>query len=443
MTPELVVERGVLGLHPPRADAPEGLVLPRARAGGDGRQPLALRHRARRRRRRPLGAPAAARHRALERGHLLPDGAAAPRRLARRRPRARHCARRGQAPARAAGCEPPARPERRLGALAISRGAAPVALLSDDAQGTRELQERRDGYEGQRPSGRATSRHGKGTLSTESKALSAAPYSFSTRFEGAPGTNPEELLGAAHAGCFTMALTHAARRGRHHARAHRDAGDGHAREAGGRLHDHEGAPRRRRPARPARIGAKVEAAAQKAKANCPLSQRAEGRDLDGGDGSTPDDADAVSSRDSRPRTRRPRALSTATCSAAPRAAAPPNGSTSTSSATSSSATSSRTRRRRRAAHNPVDGHDVPVPHFGMVLEMPDWECARRKAQESGCRLRHRAACALSGPARRAGDDVPVPTRAAMRSNSRRSATSRGSCSQNKTFQGDFMHRSQD
>lgn len=51
-------------------------------------------------------------------------------------------------------------------------------------------------------------RHGKGTLTTESKALAATPYSFSTRFEGAPGTNPEELLGAAHAGCFTMALTH-------------------------------------------------------------------------------------------------------------------------------------------------------------------------------------------------------------------------------------------
>jgi len=51
-------------------------------------------------------------------------------------------------------------------------------------------------------------RHGKGALTTESKALSATPYSFSTRFEGMPGTNPEELLGAAHAGCFTMALTH-------------------------------------------------------------------------------------------------------------------------------------------------------------------------------------------------------------------------------------------
>ncbi|HTL50653.1 MAG TPA: OsmC family protein [Steroidobacteraceae bacterium] len=51
-------------------------------------------------------------------------------------------------------------------------------------------------------------RHGKGTLTTESKALSNTPYSFATRFESLPGTNPEELLGAAHAGCFTMALTH-------------------------------------------------------------------------------------------------------------------------------------------------------------------------------------------------------------------------------------------
>jgi osmotically inducible protein OsmC len=50
-------------------------------------------------------------------------------------------------------------------------------------------------------------RHGKGTLTTESKVLSNTPYSFSTRFEGSPGTNPEELLGAAHAGCFTMALS--------------------------------------------------------------------------------------------------------------------------------------------------------------------------------------------------------------------------------------------
>lgn len=48
---------------------------------------------------------------------------------------------------------------------------------------------------------------GKGTISTASGILSNTPYSFRTRFEGAPGTNPEELIGAAHAGCFTMALS--------------------------------------------------------------------------------------------------------------------------------------------------------------------------------------------------------------------------------------------
>jgi osmotically inducible protein OsmC len=48
---------------------------------------------------------------------------------------------------------------------------------------------------------------GKGSISTESGALAAYPYGFAARFEGKKGTNPEELLGAAHAGCFTMALS--------------------------------------------------------------------------------------------------------------------------------------------------------------------------------------------------------------------------------------------
>ena len=48
---------------------------------------------------------------------------------------------------------------------------------------------------------------GKGTISTESGTLSQAQYSFTTRFENGVGTNPEELLAAAHAGCFTMALS--------------------------------------------------------------------------------------------------------------------------------------------------------------------------------------------------------------------------------------------
>jgi osmotically inducible protein OsmC len=48
---------------------------------------------------------------------------------------------------------------------------------------------------------------GKGAISTKSGALKDYPYGFASRFEGKPGTNPEELLGAAHAGCFTMALS--------------------------------------------------------------------------------------------------------------------------------------------------------------------------------------------------------------------------------------------
>src|SRR6266478_6122643 len=48
---------------------------------------------------------------------------------------------------------------------------------------------------------------GKGTISTDSGVLSNTQYSFSTRFEDGKGTNPEELIAAAHAGCFTMALS--------------------------------------------------------------------------------------------------------------------------------------------------------------------------------------------------------------------------------------------
>lgn len=48
---------------------------------------------------------------------------------------------------------------------------------------------------------------GKGTISTESGVLDAQPYGFNTRFEGKKGTNPEELVAAAHAACFSMALS--------------------------------------------------------------------------------------------------------------------------------------------------------------------------------------------------------------------------------------------
>ena len=52
-----------------------------------------------------------------------------------------------------------------------------------------------------------TLKDGKGAISTDSGVLSSTPYSFTTRFENAKGTNPEELIAAAHAGCFTMALS--------------------------------------------------------------------------------------------------------------------------------------------------------------------------------------------------------------------------------------------
>ena len=53
---------------------------------------------------------------------------------------------------------------------------------------------------------RGTGKDGNGDLTTDSGVLSATPYSFKTRFESEPGTNPEELIAAAHAGCFTMQL---------------------------------------------------------------------------------------------------------------------------------------------------------------------------------------------------------------------------------------------
>ena len=56
---------------------------------------------------------------------------------------------------------------------------------------------------------RGTGRDGTGDLTTASGVLSSTPYSYKTRFEDQPGTNPEELLAAAHAGCFTMAVAFA------------------------------------------------------------------------------------------------------------------------------------------------------------------------------------------------------------------------------------------
>lgn len=56
---------------------------------------------------------------------------------------------------------------------------------------------------------RGTGRDGNGALSTDSQVLAQTPYSYRTRFENGKGTNPEELIAAAHAGCYTMALAFA------------------------------------------------------------------------------------------------------------------------------------------------------------------------------------------------------------------------------------------
>ncbi len=57
-----------------------------------------------------------------------------------------------------------------------------------------------------------TGRDGKGAITTQSGVLSGSPYGFTTRFENEKGTNPEELIAASHAGCFTMALAFALQR---------------------------------------------------------------------------------------------------------------------------------------------------------------------------------------------------------------------------------------
>ena len=85
---------------------------------------------------------------------------------------------------------------------------------------------------------RGTGRAGSGNLSTNSGVLAETPYSFRTRFENEKGTNPEELIAAAHAGCFTMALAFsAAGRGLHAHRAQHGGGC-HSRTGGPGLPHH-------------------------------------------------------------------------------------------------------------------------------------------------------------------------------------------------------------
>ncbi len=86
-------------------------------------------------------------------------------------------------------------------------------------------------------------KEGKGKISTESKVLSNAQYSFSTRFEDGIGTNPEELIAAAHAGCFSMALSAQLGNAGMTRRINRNDRRPLRSKKRGRIHDHEGSSR--------------------------------------------------------------------------------------------------------------------------------------------------------------------------------------------------------
>jgi osmotically inducible protein OsmC len=88
--------------------------------------------------------------------------------------------------------------------------AAPnIPFLNRAESNVYALAQRKEAYMDRKASAVWTGglKDGKGTLSTDSGTLKQTQYSFSTRFENGVGTNPEELLAAAHAGCFTMALS--------------------------------------------------------------------------------------------------------------------------------------------------------------------------------------------------------------------------------------------
>jgi extradiol dioxygenase family protein len=64
-------------------------------------------------------------------------------------------------------------------------------------------------------------------------------------------------------------------------------------------------------------------------------------------------------------------------------------------------------RKPHVHHNEVDGHDVPVPHFGVVLEWQAWQTLAERLRKAGTPIRNRTRYPLRGPGGRAGDDVPL------------------------------------
>ena len=114
-------------------------------------------------------------------------------------------------------------------------------------------------------------KRGGGSVSTETGVLDA-PYNFSGRFESGTGTNPEELLGAAHASCFTMALSRRPDPGRHAAGVARHRGARHRRSGRGRVRDHEDRALGDAARCPGSTPPASRRPPQGAKAGCPLSK---------------------------------------------------------------------------------------------------------------------------------------------------------------------------
>ena len=113
---------------------------------------------------------------------------------------------------------------------------------------------------------------GKGTVSADSGVLKATQYSFSTRFENGIGTNPEELIAAAHAGCFSMALSGQLGEAEADANEHQHDGHRHPREDRRRLHRDQRSTSTSSPRCPAPTRRVFDKAADDAKAGCPISR---------------------------------------------------------------------------------------------------------------------------------------------------------------------------
>ena len=160
----------------------------------------------------------------------------------------------------------------------VPQGVAPFGAIDDDHPGTTRQPQRRHHANPQGRSGmEGQPAHGSGRMKVGSGAFDG-PYSFKSRFEeGQPATNPEELIGAAHAGCFTMVLMRSCPAGPDaDANSHRRQRD--ARKSRRRLRHHpDRPPDRGRDSRHRQY--RVPETRQDAKQNCPVSKALAGTEI--------------------------------------------------------------------------------------------------------------------------------------------------------------------